>query len=158
MILLYIAIDIFLIGFIFYSWYCQATIEFRARFRISSIIWALIFILIGFQLDYFNNPDITTNIFLAIFILLSVIDGWSGLAKKKLVLSGYFKRTLNYSEVSKITLIQVPNAKKTTVLAIFQTSKKRSYYLRFSKQVTDVITALRQYLGKEVVIEIQKMM
>ena len=134
MSLLYISFDILLIGYIFYSWYWQANIDYKARFRSSSVIWALI------------------------FLLMSIIDGVSGLAKKRLVVSGYFKRTVKYSDIAHVTLITVPNPKKPTVMAIFQTNNRQAYYLRFSQQVSDVIVNIRKYLGSNVGIEVQSMM
>ena len=65
MSLLYISFDILLIGYIFYSWYWQANIDYKARFRSSSVIWALIFLLIGFYLDYFTDPTVLMNVFIA---------------------------------------------------------------------------------------------
>ena len=86
MSLLYIAFDILLIGYIFYSWYWQANIDYKARFRSSSVIWALIFLLIGFYLDYFTDPTLLMNVFIATFLLMSIIDGVSGLVKPDEVL------------------------------------------------------------------------
>ncbi|ARW75740.1 hypothetical protein EFP49_08040 [Lactobacillus johnsonii] len=158
MSLLYISFDILLIGYIFYSWYWQANIDYKARFRSSSVIWALIFLLIGFYLDYFTDPTVLMNVFIATFLLMSIIDGVSGLAKKRLVVSGYFKRTVKYSDIAHVTLITVPNPKKPTVMAIFQTNNRQAYYLRFSQQVSDVIVNIRKYLGSNVGIEVQSMM
>lgn len=158
MSLLYIAFDILLIGYIFYSWYWQANIDYKARFRSSSVIWALIFLLIGFYLDYFTDPTLLMNVFIATFLLMSIIDGVSGLAKKRLVVSGYFKRTVKYSDIAHVTLIAVPNPKKPTVMAIFQTNNRQAYYLRFSQQISDVIANIRKYLGSNVGIEVQSMM
>ena len=91
-----------LIGYIFYSWYWQANIDYKARFRSSSVIWALIFLLIGFYLDYFTDPTLLMNIFIATFLLMSIIDGVSGLSKKRLVVSGYFKRTVKYTDIAHV--------------------------------------------------------
>ena len=97
------------------------------------------------------------NVFIATFLLMSIIDGVSGLAKKRLVVSGYFKRTVKYSDIAHVTLITVPNPKKPTVMAIFQTNNRQAYYLRFSQQVSDVIVNIRKYLGSNVGIEVQSM-
>lgn len=158
MTIFYIAICIYIVGYLFYSWYWQAVIDYRARFRISSVLWALIFLSLGFSLDYFTDPNITMNVFIAAFLLLSIVDGFSGLTKKRLVISGYFKRTVKYSDVAHITLIPMPTTKKPTVMAIFQTNRRQAYYLRFSKQLSDVITALRKYVGSNVGIEVRQMM
>ncbi|CCI81433.1 hypothetical protein [Lactobacillus hominis] len=158
MTLLYIALCIYIVGYLFYSWYWQAIIDYRARFRISSVLWALVFLSLGFSLDYFNDPNLMMNIFIAAFLLISIVDGFSGLTKKRLVISGYFKRTIKYSDLAHITLIQVPTTKKPTVMAIFQTNRRQAYYLRFSKQVSDVISVLRKYVGTNVGIEVRQIM
>ena len=44
----YVAIDILLVVYACYSWYWQAKVDFRGRYRISSVVWALIFIWLGF--------------------------------------------------------------------------------------------------------------
>ena len=38
------SIDILLVVYACYSWYWQAKVDFRGRYRISSVVWALIFI------------------------------------------------------------------------------------------------------------------
>ena len=59
MSLLYITFDILLIGYIFIVGIGKRTLIIRLVFRSSSVIWALIFLLIGFYLDYFTDPTFT---------------------------------------------------------------------------------------------------
>ncbi|MBP2057475.1 hypothetical protein J2Z60_000639 [Lactobacillus colini] len=157
MTLFYLACDILIIFYCVYSWYWQAVIGYRARFRMSSIIWVLIFFTLGYSMDYFTAPTPVTNVFVAGVLTMSIIDGVSGLAKKRIVFSGFFKRTLKYSDVAHITLIAGPNPSKPIVMAVFKTKKQQSYYLRFSKQLGEVIQILRQYVGTGVGIEIRKL-
>lgn len=158
MTLLYLAIAIYMIGYLIYSWYWQVMIDYRARFRVSSVIWALLFVILGFSLDYFVNSSMAIHAFIAAFIVMGIVDGFSGFSPKRLVVSGYFKRTLKYSDVERVTLIQVPTARKPTVLAIFQTKNRQAYYMRFSKKLEDVIVTLRKYLGSGVGIEIRQVL
>ena len=156
MFLLYILIGIYIVGYLFFSWYWQAVIEVRARFRISSVIWALVFLVIVFGMDYVSNPNLILNIFVAAFILMSIVDGFSGFAKKRLVISGYFRRTVKYSDIEKVTLITVPTTNKPTTMAIFQTNKNSAFTLRFSKEFEEIIRAVQTYVGKDTAIEIRK--
>lgn len=156
MVLLYILIGIYIIGYLFFSWYWQAMIDIRARYRISSVIWALVFLLIVFGMDYVSNPSLSLNILVALFILMSIIDGFSGFAKKRLVVSGYFRRTVKYGDIARVTLIPVPTANKPTTMAIFQTHRNTAFTLRFSKELEVIIRAIQIYVGKDTAIEIRK--
>ena len=53
----YVAIDILLVVYACYSWYWQAKVDFRGRYRISSVVWALIFIWLGFTWNYIEKGD-----------------------------------------------------------------------------------------------------
>ena len=86
----YVAIDILLVVYACYSWYWQAKVDFRGRYRISSVVWALIFIWLGFTWNYIEKGDPGLSVFLALFILISIVDGFSGFSKKRMVVSGYF--------------------------------------------------------------------
>lgn len=156
MFLLYILIGIYIIGYLFFSWYWQAVIDIRARYRISSVIWALVFLAIVFGMDYVSDPNLSLNVLVAAFILMSIIDGFSGFAKKRLVVSGYFRRTVKYGDIARVTLIPVPTTKKPTTMAIFQTHKNTAFTLRFSKELEVIIRAIQTYIGKDTAIEIRK--
>lgn len=118
-------------------------------------MWALIFIWLGFTWNYIEKGDPGVNVFLALFLLISIVDGFSGFSPKKMVVSGYFKRTVKYNEISSVTLINVPNPKKPLVMAIFRTDNNKAYMMRFRIQVNEVIAALQKYIGKNIPIEIQ---
>ncbi len=154
---MYLVFDIALVAYVLYSWYWQAQIDFSARFRPSSIIWAGIFIVTGIYGGYFEPMDRYLVFFIAIALVMSMIDGCSGLTDKRIVISGYFRRTIKYQELEHVTLLTVPDAKKPMVMAVFQTQSRHAYYLRFSKRVEDVIQALKTHLSSEVNIEVQTM-
>lgn len=151
----YIVINIIMLGYACYSWYWQAKVEFHGRYRISSIIWALIFIWLGFTWNYIEKGDPGLNVFLALFLLISIVDGFSSFSTKRMVVSGYFKRTVKYDEIANITLINVPSQKKQLVMALFRTNNNRAYMMRFRVQVTEVLPALQKYIGRNIPVEIQ---
>ncbi|ALJ22894.1 hypothetical protein AO203_02335 [Lactobacillus gallinarum] len=151
----YIVVNVLMLAYACYSWYWQAKVEFRGHYHISSIVWALIFIWLGFTWNYIEKGDPGVNVFLALFLLISIVDGFSGFSPKKMVVSGYFKRTVKYNEISSVTLINVPNPKKPLVMAIFRTDNNKAYMMRFRIQVNEVIAALQKYIGKNIPVEIQ---
>ena len=107
-------------------------------------------------MDYFSNPSLGLNALVAVFILMSIVDGFSGFAKKRLVVSGYFRRTVKYSDIERVTIIPVPTSRKPTTMVIFQTKKNTAFTLRFSKKLEVIILAIQTYIGKETPIEIRK--
>lgn len=151
----YIIVNILMLAYAGYSWYWQARVELHGRYRISSIIWALVFIWLGFSWNYIEKGDLGINFFLAAFLLISIIDGYSGFSPKRLVVSGYFKRTVKYDEVASVTLINVPNPKKPLVMAIMRTGSNRSYLMRFNISLNEVIAALQKYIGRNIPVEVQ---
>ncbi|QNQ81700.1 hypothetical protein FP435_07395 [Lactobacillus sp. PV037] len=154
----YILCDLAVIVYTIYSWYWQAMIETRAKYRYSGIVWVIIILIIGYSFNYFAQPTLITNVFIAAIITMSVIDGFSGFAKKRLVTAGYFKRTLKYSEIAQITLISVPTIGKPSVMAIFQTKTRQAYSLRFNKGVEEIIGILRHYVEPGTRIEVRQIM
>lgn len=154
----YVAIDILLVVYACYSWYWQAKVDFRGRYRISSVVWALIFIWLGFTWNYIEKGDPGLSVFLALFILISIVNGFSGFSKKRMVVSGYFKRTVKYDDLASVTLIQIPNQEKPLVMAIFRTSDGKAYMMRFNNEVNSVIKQLQEYAGREIPVEVQSMM
>ena len=151
----YIVINILMLVYTCYSWYWQAKVEFRGHYRVSSIVWAVIFIWLGFTWTYIEKGDPGLNVFLALFVLISFVDGFSGFSPRRLVVSGYFKRTVKYDNIAYITLIQIPNQKKPLVVALFRTEDNKSYMMRFRNQVNEVLPALQKYIGKNIPVEAQ---
>lgn len=151
----YIVINILMWAYACYSWYWQAKVELRGHYRVSSIVWAVIFIWLGFTWNYIEKGDPGLNVFLALFVLISIVDGFSGFSPKRLVVSGYFKRTVKYDNIAYITLIQIPNQKKPLVVALFRTEDNKSYMMRFRNQVNEVVPALQKYIGKNIPVEVQ---
>lgn len=151
----YIIVNLFVLAYACYSWYWQAKVEVRGHYRVSSIVWAIIFIWLGFTWNYIEKGDPGINVFLALFLLISIVDGFSGFSPKRMVVSGYFKRTVKYDEIANITLIDVPNPKKPLVMAIFRTSNNKAYMMRFRISVQEVVAILQKYIGKNIPVEIQ---
>lgn len=143
------------LGYTIYSWYNQATVIIYAKYRVMSLIWSLVLIVIAYNSGYLNNPDTYLVVFLASFLLMSIIDGFGGIGAKKIVISGYFKRSLKYTDLDKITMIPLPSAKRNRVMVIFTTLKNQSFYLKFNKSVEDLITLINDQTSDKVTIEIQ---
>jgi hypothetical protein len=152
----YAVLSLLILAYLAYSWYWQANIDFAGRFRLANFIWAAIFIGFGFYAGLFADQTPLLAVLLALFLVSSLVDGQSGLAPHKLVISGYFRRAIPYREIEHVTLVTAP-VEKPVVLAIFKT-ERHAYYLRFSKRAEDVITALKQHLEHGVSIEVQTMM
>lgn len=150
----YSIINILLFIYACYSWYWQATLVVRCRYRVSSIVWAVIFIWLGFTWNYVAKGDPGITVFLALFLLISIIDGFTGLTNKRIVVAGYFKRTIKYEELAMVRLISVPTAKKPSVLCIFQTKNQRQYALSFNLDVNEFLKVLKPHLDPSVKIEI----
>jgi hypothetical protein len=151
----YLILDAILFGYTCYSWYWQASIDLKGQYRISSVVWAIIFIWVGFTWQLIEKSDQGLGIFLAIFLIMAIIDGYTGFAPNKAVVSGYFRRTIAYSDIMLVTLIRVPNPRKKQVICILTTQQNRQYYLRFSHGVAQVVEALKQHIHHDIKIEIQ---
>lgn len=154
----YLILDALLLGYTCYSWYWQANISLKGHYRSSSIIWAIIFIWIGFAWQLIEKSDPGLSVFLAILLVMSIIDGFTGFAPKKAVVSGYFRRTVPYSEIALVTLIRVPNPKKKAVICILTTQKNRQYYLQFSTGVAQIVETIKSYAHRSIRIEIQDLL
>lgn len=150
----YSVINILLFVYTCYSWYWQATLVVRCRYRYSSIIWAIIFIWLAFTWNYVGQGSPGVTVFLALFLLISIIDGFTGLTNKRVVVAGYFKRTIKYADIAAVRVINVPNPKKPNVLCIFQTKNRRQYALRFNLELNKFIQILKPHLGSNVKMEI----
>lgn len=156
--MLYLVPIILILAYAVYSWYWQAMISIYARYRISSVIWSVILLAFGLGAGFINTIDRSLTWFLAGFMLTSIVDGFGGLSESRIIISGYFKRALKYDELTRITMIPIPNPNKTTVMVIFTTIKSQSFYMRFNKSVEDLIPLLNEKTTNDVQIEIQNLM
>lgn len=151
----YILVNIVMFIYACYSWYWQAKLELRGKFRISILLWTLLVIWLGFTWNYIEKGEPGINLFLALLLLVSIVDGFTGFAPKKAVVSGYFKRTLSYSEIENVILINVPVGKKPAVICILGTNKGRQYNLQFSSDVKSIIATLQRYADHRIRIEVR---
>lgn len=152
----YIALSLLITFYILYSWYWQATIFMKARFRTSNVVWALIFVFLGLAAGFFDLHTQGLALLLTSFIVASILDGQSGFGAKRVVLSGYFRRTLAYSDIAEVKLVKAP-ADVPLVVAILQTKSRQAYYLRFSQKAETVLTQLRHKLQAGVKIKVESM-
>ena len=93
---------------------------------------------IGYAWDYLDIGEPGFNVFLALFILTCLVEAVSGLGSKRVVLSGYFRRTLRYNEIIHVVLTAPPAGVGDISLAALETAKHQIYYMRFDKQASEV--------------------
>lgn len=148
---------ILVLGYAIYSWYFQATVVVFAKYRIMSLIWSLILIVIAYNSGYLANPDPSLTVFLAAFIMMSIVDGVGGLAEKRVIISGYFKRSIKYTDLEKITVIPIEKARNVKNIVIFTTLKQQAFYLKFNKSMEELVTLLDKATTDAVTIEIQSL-
>ncbi|BDR59864.1 hypothetical protein [Lactobacillus xylocopicola] len=155
MVSFYLILDAVLLCYTCYSWYWQANIDLKGQYRTSSVIWMVILIWAGFVWQFIQKGDPGLGVFLAIFLMIGLLDGFTGFAPKRAVVSGYFRRTVPYTEIMMVTLIKVPNPKKEMVICILTTQKNKQYYLRFTHGVTQIIGAIKEHIHHDIKIEVQ---
>lgn len=151
----YISVNVLLAIYACYSWFWQAKIELKGKYRISLLIWTLLIIWLGFTWNYIERDEPGINVFLALLLLTSIVDGFTGFTPKRIVVSGYFKRTLQYSDVDNVLLIKVPVGKRPTVICILGTNKGKQYNLQLVGDVKDVIRMLQKNTDHKIRIEIR---
>lgn len=154
----YGTINILLLVYTCYSWYWQAKLELKGKYRVSVLIWTLFIIWIGFSWDYIGSIVPGIQVFLALLIVVSIIDGYTGFAAKRVVVSGLFKRTVKYSDIKSVLLINVPMLTKPAVVCVLETIKGTQYNLQFSGTSQDVVQVLRKYADHPIKIEITNTM
>ncbi|MBA1392574.1 hypothetical protein EQ500_01485, partial [Lactobacillus sp. XV13L] len=79
----YLILDALLLGYTCYSWYWQANIDVKGQYRASSVIWTVIFIWVAFAWQLIEKGDPGLGIFLAVFLMIGIIDGFTGFAPKR---------------------------------------------------------------------------
>lgn len=151
----FIIINVGLLAYAVYSWYWQARLTLRGRFRVSVLIWTLLMIWAGFAWNYIIKGSASVNFFLALILVISIMDGFTGLAPKRAVVSGYFKRTVPYSDITDVRLIRVPLARKPLVVCMLATKKGRNYLLQFHGTVSQIINVLKKYADHRIHVHIQ---
>lgn len=153
----YLVADFLLAAYAGYSWYRQAEIEIRARYRMTSIIMPLLLIWLGYLWDYLDLGQPGFNLFLALFILTGTLEASAGLSNERVVLSGYFRRSLKYSEIKQVVLTAAPPAIGDLSIAAFETGRNQVYYLRFNKAASEVAAYLMTRLERGVNIDVRQM-
>lgn len=155
--LFYLVADTLLAAYAGYSWYSQATVILRARWRMTAVVMPILLVWLGASWGYLDLGTPGFIVFLALFILTGILEATSGFADKRVVLSGYFRRTLKYSEISQVILTAAPPEVGDLSIAALETSRHQIYYLRFNKQPSDVASFLTQRLERGVNIDVRKM-
>ncbi len=152
----FLVIDGLLFAYACYSWYWQAKLALRGRYRISVLIWTLILIWLGFTWNYIEKGQPGLNFFLALLLLVSIVDGFTGFAPKRAVVSGYFKRTVPYAKINNVQLIYLPMPKRSRIVCIIGTVDGRNYLLQFSGSINQVISTLKKYADHRIQVRSQR--
>lgn len=138
-----------------YSWYWQAKLELKGKYRLSLLIWTILIIWLGFVWNYIAADEPGINVFLALLLLVSIIDGFTGFAGKRVVVSGYFKRTLKYSDIQHVLLINLALGKKPRVICIIDTVNGRQYTLQFTCGVEAIVHVLQEHADHNIEVEVR---
>lgn len=145
----YLAIDVLFFMYACHSWYYQASLEVKGVYRRSLLIWTLLVIMACSYADILVNTT-EIRVFLALMILTSIIDGYTGFGAKRLVVSGFFRRTVKYELIQKALVVNLFGEESSCILS---TKDGRQYYLRFKIAAPSLIQTLRRYLGPDVEIK-----
>lgn len=151
----YILINVAMFIYACYSWYWQANLELKGKYRISLLLWTIFIIWLGFTWNYIETEEVGINVFLALLLLVSITDGFTGFTSKRAVVSGYFKRTLKYADIDHVLLINLPLTEKPSVICILGTKNGRQYNLQFSRDVHEIISTLQKYADHQIQIEVR---
>lgn len=153
----YIAINLVLLLYACYSWFWQAKLELRSKYRLSVLLWTLLIIWLGVAWNFFEIKAPGLNVFLALILVISIIDGYTGFAPRRMVVSSYFKRTVRYSEIDNILIINVITPTNSSVICIVNTINGGQYYFRFNgRSAEEVVEVLKQHIDHTIKIRVQK--
>lgn len=151
----YFTINLILFVYACYSWYWQAKLKIKGKFRLSILIWTLLVIWLAFTWNYIVKSDPGIDLFLALILLVSIIDGSTGFAEKRMVVSGYFKRTVKYQDLENVLLIALPLQKTPSTICILGTSTGRQYSLQLKADPQEIVNFLRKVVDHHLKIEIR---
>lgn len=151
----YFSVNLILFAYACYSWYWQAKLKIKGKFRLSILIWTLIVIWIAFTWNYLVKSDPGINVFLALILLVSIIDGFTGFAEKRIVVSGYFKRTVKYEDLENVLLIALPLQKAPSTICILGMNNGRQYSLQLKSGPQEIVDFLRKTVDHDIKVEIR---
>ncbi|KRM71932.1 hypothetical protein [Lacticaseibacillus brantae] len=149
-----IVLDIVLIGMAGYYVYWQSKVEYQANYSYPQLFWGLILLMWFVTSRIVNWPYV---IFIAIFVLLSVMAGIGGLGRDRLIATGIFQRVIPYTSLAEINLtpLTMPNGKQV-VIATFSVSPRRYVRLTFKSNLEGMLAALKEVIPDTVAIKVQE--
>jgi len=149
-----IILDIVLIGMAGYYVYWQSKVEYLANYSYPQLFWGLVLLMWFVTSRIVNWPYI---IFIAIFVLLSVMAGIGGLGPDRLIATGIFQRVIPYKNLAEINLtpLTMPNGKQV-VIATFSVSPRRYVRLTFKSNLDGMLAALKEVIPDSVAIKVQE--
>ncbi len=149
-----IILNLALAGLAGYNVFWQSQIQLRASYSYGQV-------LIGVGLAVWITTAGLTSwmyvIFVALFVLLYIMSGVTGLGSKRLVSQGWFSRALKYTNVAEVALtpINAPGG-KNIVVAVFTFKPRRRVQLMFRQPLEVVLGALKRVVPDNTPLTIQK--
>ena len=153
--ILIIIVDIIFFLGAAYNVYWQSQIEIRSTYKISALIFAAF---LGSWLLTSTANGLPYIVMVALFVMLTIMDGVGGVGTKKVVLNGFYSSLLDYSQIVHVTLIpiEVPD-RKPKVAVIFNTTRLQQVELSFNSSYKDIENFLKSKLSSGVPVEIGQM-
>ncbi|WDF83035.1 hypothetical protein PQ472_01970 [Lacticaseibacillus pabuli] len=147
-------INIGLVILLGYDLYWQSRIQIRANYSYWQVVWGLIIVV------WIASTGISSwsyAVFLALFTLLNVAGGVSGIGDKRIAATGVYNRFRPYAKFIGVTLtpVSAPNGAEF-VVAIFAMAPRRYVRMIFKQPLTTMIGVLQQVLPETVPVTIQK--
>lgn len=152
---LLILIDIFFVAMLLNNLYWQSQIVVHAKYKISSLIIAVIF---GVWVLSMPEDSWWYVVMVAAFLTVTLMQGTGGIAQKRLVTSGFFSNSLSYQKLTHVTLIPVelPNA-PVQVISIFTVANRQNIQMTFKQSVAQLQQELKTVLPQNIEVEIAHM-
>lgn len=148
------AVNLGFAGLIMYNVYWQSQIDVKANYAYWQLIWG------GIITVWMASTGIRSwsyVIFMALFILLNVSAGVSGLGERKIVGRGFYSRFFSYDQFAAVTLtpITAPNGREI-VIGIFALNPQRYMRLTFQMPLETIMHRLQERLPESVPVTIQR--
>lgn len=147
------AMNIGFAALMMYNIYWQSRIEVKANYAYWQLIWGGIITVWMVSSGIHNWSYI---IFIALFILLNVSAGVSGLGDQRLVGRGFYARFFRYDQFAAVTLMPItaPNGQEI-VIGVFALAPRRYQRLTFQMPLDTLLEKLRVLLPESVPVTIQ---
>lgn len=156
--ILIIALDILLAAYALKSIYVQSQIMIRGKYNFISVVFI---IAIGVTILAIPDSSWAYIVLMALFVLVNIMAGVSGLATKFIVTPGLFGRhTIKYHDISAVTLVPALVTKKglKRVIMFITTKTNQQGQLVFDcHSVTDLKSQIGNLVPQSVPVTVKTM-